>query len=63
MLALASEGRQVEALRAYQRYRTFLGEELGTAPSAWVTSIERRISSECCHDVAKLLKRDAVRHS
>ena len=63
MLALAGEGRQVEALRAYQRYRTFLGEELGIAPSAWVTLIERRISSERGFDVAALLRRGTGSHS
>lgn len=63
MLALASEGRQVEALRAYQRYRRFLGEELGTSPSAWVTTIEQRISSAQHFDIAPLLERGGDRRA
>ncbi len=61
MLALAREGRQVEALRAYQRYRSFLGEELGAAPSAWVSMIERRVASSDCGDVALLVERGRCR--
>ena len=45
MEALASDGRQADALRAYQSYRSFLAEEVGTEPSAWVRSIERRIAA------------------
>jgi DNA-binding SARP family transcriptional activator/tetratricopeptide (TPR) repeat protein len=43
--ALASSGRQADALRAYQEYRTFLAEETGTEPSALVQSIERRVAA------------------
>ncbi len=43
--ALASDGRQAEALRAYQDYRTLLAEETGTEPSALVRSIERRVAA------------------
>jgi DNA-binding SARP family transcriptional activator/tetratricopeptide (TPR) repeat protein len=43
--ALATEGRQADALRAYQDYRTFLIEETGTEPSALVQSIERRVAA------------------
>ena len=43
--ALASDGRQADALRAYQDYRTLLAAELGTEPSAHVRSIERRVSA------------------
>ncbi|MEO7572638.1 MAG: BTAD domain-containing putative transcriptional regulator [Acidimicrobiales bacterium] len=43
--ALATSGRQAEALRAYQSYRTYLAEETGTAPSAAVQSIERRVAA------------------
>ena len=43
--ALASEGRQAEALRAYQAYRRFLADEIGTEPSALVRSIERRVAA------------------
>jgi DNA-binding SARP family transcriptional activator/tetratricopeptide (TPR) repeat protein len=45
MAALASDGRQADALRAYQAYRSFLGEEIGTEPSPLVRSIERRITA------------------
>jgi DNA-binding SARP family transcriptional activator len=45
MEALASDGRQADALRAYQAYRAFLAEETGTEPSALVRSIERRIAA------------------
>jgi DNA-binding SARP family transcriptional activator len=45
MQALASEGRQAEALRAYQDYRSLLAEETGTEPSALVRSIERRVAA------------------
>lgn len=43
--ALASDGRQSDALRAYQTYRSFLAEETGTEPSSAVQSIERRVGS------------------
>jgi DNA-binding SARP family transcriptional activator len=43
--SLASEGRQADALRAYQAYRAFLAEEVGTEPSAHVQSIERRVAA------------------
>jgi DNA-binding SARP family transcriptional activator len=43
--ALASDGRQADALRAYQDYRTTLVEETGTEPSALVRSIERRVAA------------------
>jgi DNA-binding SARP family transcriptional activator len=43
--ALACEGRQADALRAYQIYRTFLADETGTEPSRNVQQIERRIAS------------------
>ena len=43
--ALASDGRQADALRAYQDYRTVLAEETGTEPSALVRSIERRVAA------------------
>ncbi len=42
MDALAFGGR-TDALRAYQRYRSFLAEEAGTEPSAEVQELERRI--------------------
>lgn len=43
--ALASEGRQAEALRAFQRYRSLLADELGTDPSPEVVRIERRVAT------------------
>jgi DNA-binding SARP family transcriptional activator/pimeloyl-ACP methyl ester carboxylesterase len=46
--ALACEGRQADALRAYQSYRTFLADEVGTEPSWNVRQIERRIA--CADD-------------
>jgi DNA-binding SARP family transcriptional activator/tetratricopeptide (TPR) repeat protein len=42
---LASSGRQADALRTFQAYRTFLAEETGTEPSALVRSIERRVAA------------------
>ena len=42
--ALAGAGRQADALRAYQDYRTLLAEEVGTEPSAEVRWIERRVA-------------------
>jgi len=43
--AMASVGRQADALRAYQVYRRYLAEETGTEPSADVVAIERRVAS------------------
>jgi DNA-binding SARP family transcriptional activator len=43
--ALAGAGRQTEALRAYQDYRTMLAESVGTEPSEDVRQIERRVAS------------------
>jgi len=43
MLALYRSGRQVEALRAFQRFRTVLDEEHGLAPSAEIIALERAI--------------------
>jgi DNA-binding SARP family transcriptional activator/tetratricopeptide (TPR) repeat protein len=45
MRSLAGSGRQAEALRAFQDYRTFLAEEVGTEPSAELVEIERRIAT------------------
>ena len=45
MRALAGSGRQAEALRAFQTYRTFLAEEVGTEPSAELVEIERRVAT------------------
>jgi DNA-binding SARP family transcriptional activator/tetratricopeptide (TPR) repeat protein len=43
--ALASAGRQSDALRAFQQYRSLLIEELGTEPSPDVVRIERRVAT------------------
>ena len=43
--ALACEGRQADALRAYQNYRKFLADETGTEPSWHVQAVDRRIAS------------------
>ena len=45
MEALANSGRQADALRAFQAYRSYLIDEVGTEPSALVASIERRIAA------------------
>ena len=46
MLALYREGRQAEALRAYQRVRSHLGEELGIEPSAELRALEQQILAQ-----------------
>ncbi|HEX4490276.1 MAG TPA: BTAD domain-containing putative transcriptional regulator [Acidimicrobiia bacterium] len=43
--ALASDGRQADALRAFQDYRTLLVEDAGTEPSPEVVRIERRVAT------------------
>src|SRR3954451_5324394 len=45
MEALAGEGRQADALRAFQQYRTLLADEVGTEPSDEVRAIEQRIAT------------------
>ena len=46
MLALYRSGRQAEALRAYQKTRTYLAEELGLEPSAELQEVERKILNQ-----------------
>jgi serine/threonine protein kinase/DNA-binding winged helix-turn-helix (wHTH) protein len=45
MLALYRGGRQAEALRAYQAFRTYLGEELGLEPSEALRTLEGQIAT------------------
>jgi predicted ATPase/DNA-binding SARP family transcriptional activator len=42
--ALAGSGRQTEALRAYQIYRSYLAEETGTEPSKEVQRVEQLVA-------------------
>jgi len=46
MLALYRSGRQADALRAYQRLRTCLNEELGIDPSPMVVALEHAILNQ-----------------
>ena len=46
MLALYRSGRQAEALRAFQKTRTYLAEELGLEPSERLRELERRILNQ-----------------
>jgi WD40 repeat protein/DNA-binding SARP family transcriptional activator len=46
MLALYRSGRQAEALRAYQKTRAYLAEELGLEPSAKLQELERKILNQ-----------------
>jgi DNA-binding SARP family transcriptional activator len=43
MIALYRSGRQADALHAYQRLRSFLGDQLGIEPSAELTLLEQSI--------------------
>jgi DNA-binding SARP family transcriptional activator len=53
MLALYRSGRQAEALRAYQKTRAYLADELGLEPSPQLQDLERRILN---HDGTLLLE-------
>jgi predicted ATPase/class 3 adenylate cyclase/DNA-binding winged helix-turn-helix (wHTH) protein len=46
LLALYRSGRQVDALRAYQAYRTTLADETGLSPSAEMVELDRAIASQ-----------------
>jgi DNA-binding SARP family transcriptional activator/tetratricopeptide (TPR) repeat protein len=43
--ALAGAGRQADALRAFQQYRSVLADEFGTDPSPDVVRVERRVAT------------------
>ncbi len=43
--ALAGSGRRAEALRAFQVYRSYVAEEVGTDPSPELLEIERRVAT------------------
>jgi DNA-binding SARP family transcriptional activator len=49
--ALAESGRRVDALRAFQAYRTFLAQEVGTEPSSEFVALENEIVSEALNHV------------
>lgn len=55
--ALACEGRQADALRAYRSYRKLLAEETGTEPSRFVQAIERRIASTHSDERVEVIER------
>ncbi|MEY2470012.1 MAG: hypothetical protein QOF21_2710, partial [Actinomycetota bacterium] len=46
MRAMASDGRQVEALRLYQTFRSRLGDELGLEPSPALRAVESQILAQ-----------------
>jgi predicted ATPase/DNA-binding SARP family transcriptional activator len=46
MVALATEGRQADALRSFQDYRRHLAEHLGTVPSPHVRRVEQWVADE-----------------
>lgn len=56
MLALYRSGRQAEALRAYQKTRTYLAEELGLEASPQLQGMERQILNQ---DPALLLEEES----
>ena len=45
MRALAGAGRQTDALRAFEAYRTLLRDEVGTVPSASLVALDRAIAT------------------
>jgi predicted ATPase/DNA-binding SARP family transcriptional activator len=61
MRGLAQQGRQAEALRAFQDYRAHLAEEVGTEPSVEVRALERLIASGSDHAFARTPSPDEQR--
>ena len=57
MLALYRDGRQADALRAYQRTQDYLREELGVDPSPELGDLEERILN---HDYTLIQSREVV---
>ena len=57
MLALYRDGRQADALRAYQRTQDYLREELGVDPSPELAELEERILN---HDYTLIHSREVV---
>jgi len=55
--ALVCEGRQADALRAYQDYRSFLADEVGTDPSPSVHKIEQRVASSAIDERRQVIER------
>lgn len=55
--ALACEGRQADALRAYHDYRSFLADETGTEPSRHVQAIEWRVASTDGDERVEIIER------
>jgi DNA-binding SARP family transcriptional activator len=54
MQALAQSGRRVDALRAFQSYRTLLVDEVGTEPSSIIVALDREIARDAEHEVVSL---------
>ncbi|MEM9561687.1 MAG: BTAD domain-containing putative transcriptional regulator [Actinomycetota bacterium] len=60
MLALRAGGRRVEALRAFERLRQRLADEVGLDPSAELRQLERMILAESTEDAAPDAGSDAT---
>ena len=51
MRALGDSGRRIDALRAYQAYRSLLADEVGTEPSEAITHLDREIARSGTTDI------------